>query len=199
MHQDTLSLVKLLIQAGATPGQDFSCDLHAESCHINENGFQLLQNAYPEIDWGSFAEFVEIDDQQAVDSLHQHLGINFVERILGLIQRQLRQLPSEKASWYLQQVLGGVEQRTGIPLLRYLLEQADLPRRLRVECLLHDEAAATPCSEWMTDLVIAAGGTPDDVTFDGEDAVLTERGLRLLATVWAGEYNLYDVLAQQQS
>lgn len=199
MHKNTLNLVQLLIQAGATPGQDFSCDLSSESCRITEHGFQLLQEAYPQVDWENLTEFVEVDDQHAVDALHQHLGINFVERILRLIRWQLRQLSSEKASWYLQQVLGGVEQRTGIPLFRYLLEQADLPSRLRIECLLHEEAIATPCSEWMTDLVIAAGGAPYDVTFDGEDAILTETGLRLLATVWAGECHLYDVLAQRRA
>ncbi len=199
MQKETLHLVQLLIQAGAIPGQDFSCDLSSESCHITDHGLYLLQQAYPQVDWGNLAECVEVDDSQAVDTLHQHLEINFVERILRLIRRQLRQLPSEKASWYLQQVAGGVEQRTSIPLLRYLLEQSDLPSRLRIECLLHEDAIAMPCSEWMTDLIIAAGGTPYDVTFEGEDAVLTERGLRLLATVWAGECNLYEVLAQRRA
>lgn len=196
MHEDTLHLAQLLIQAGATPGKDFSCDSSSEACHITERGFNLLQQAYPQIDWGSIAESVEVSSQQAIDALHSHLGVDFVDRIVHYILQRLRQLPSEQASWYLQQILGGVEQRTGIPLLQMLVERVDLPRQLRIECLLHDEAIATPCAEWMTDLVMAAGGTAQDIAFEGDDAVLTEHGLRLLATVWAGDCNLYDVLAQ---
>ena len=43
-----------------------------------------------------------------------------------------------------------------------------------------------------TALIEAAGGSPEDIELSGEEAVLTQRGLALLQTVWDGEYELIE-------
>lgn len=199
MHQQALQLVQMLVKAGAVPGQHFSCYDHDEACHITEHGFDLLKQAYPSIEWDDLAQRVDIDHQEAVDTLHAYLGVDFVDRMLQCIPTRLKELLPPQASWYLKQVLGGVEQRTGIPLYLMLMEGMELSQQAHVQCLLHSEAIAEPCAEWIGDLLLAAGGTHHDFEYEGEEAILTERGVRLLAAVWAGEFNLYDVLAQKPS
>ncbi|NJN03899.1 MAG: hypothetical protein HC816_16270 [Leptolyngbyaceae cyanobacterium RM1_1_2] len=107
-------------------------------------------------------------------------------------------LPEAQSAWYLQQIVYGVEQRTGIPLYDLLKQQLDLSAQARVECLLREQKALVPCSEWMADLILAAGGSLQDFELlQGEEALLSERGIRLLAVVWMGECDLYAKIARQ--
>lgn len=195
MEKEALNLFQLLVQAGAVPGKHFSFNAAEEVCLVTEQGYQLLKQKFPQFAWDEIFEVYETDPQQAIAAVHNYLGVNFVDRILERINRRLRELPQSKAAWYIRQVLGGVEQRTGISLYRLLSKKLSLTRRAHVECLLHPDAKVEPCGEWIGDLVQAAGGSKQDVTLEQGEAVLNERAMRLLASVWAGEQDLYGELA----
>jgi hypothetical protein len=188
MADDAIQLFRMLVEAGAEPGEDFSYDLQNHSAQVSDRAFEKLKAAYPDIDWLSICEQVEIDPDLPAEYLNAYLGINFVERILARIAQRLDTLEESQATWYLQQVLGGVEHRTNVPLYVLLQRQLSLTKQVRLEHLLRQEA--TPCYEWMSDLIEAAGGNADDIEVYNEEALLSQKGLALLTTVWAGEYDL---------
>ena len=97
-------------------------------------------------------------------------------------------MPQDQAAWYLLQILTGVKQRTSIDLYGVLVQKtADVSRFLYIESLLADNRRVSPCNLWIGDLIVAAGGCIDDFDYSNEDTVLTERGLRLLESVWTGD------------
>ena len=197
MRDEAVSLFQLLVQAGAAPGKDFSFDAEQDACLVTERGYQLLKQHYPDLDWDDLFDVYETDLKDAIAALHQRLGTNFTDRILDTLSWRIRELPMRQAAWYARQVLTGVEKRTGISLYTQLNHRLRLSLRARLECLLHPETQLEPCGEWISDLVQAAGGTPQDATIEGGEVVLTERGMRLLALVWGGGYDLYGELARR--
>lgn len=194
MHSDNVQLFRMLIEAGAQPGEDFSYDLSQGTCHINERGFILLQNTFPHIDWHEISSVITRDLDGPVHTLNQHLGVDFAGTVVRRLQERLQQLPTNEATWYVHQVLGGVEQRTGIAL--YQLIQRDLPAET---CRYLDQLLKlmplTPCHVWIEDLVMAAGGSVEDIEYDGQDILLSEAGVALLTEVWTGELELREDLA----
>ncbi|MBF2077543.1 MAG: hypothetical protein IGR76_03240 [Synechococcales cyanobacterium T60_A2020_003] len=196
MHQNALDLFQILVQVGATPGEDFSFNTEDGTCALSERAYALLREAYPDIDWGNCATVSERDINQAIAAVHDHLDVDFVNRLLDRIPLRLQQLSDEKAAWYLLHVLDGVELRTGIPIYDLLLDRLPLHDQVQLAQSLSHIPNAVPCGEWMVDLVFAAGGYPDDISLEWDEAVLTERGMRLLASVWAGEQNLFEELAR---
>lgn len=185
-----VELFKMLINAGAKPGDDFSYDMQTGAAQISDRAFEKLKAAYPNVDWAAISERVEVEPEEAANHINNYLGVDFVTRILDKITQRIDELPSEQATWYLQQVLEGVEQRTYVPLYVLLQRQLPLAKQARLETLRR--GIATPCHLWMQDLIEAAGGTAADVSFVGEDAELTQSGLALLTAVWAGEYELIE-------
>ncbi|MDV3353399.1 hypothetical protein D0962_12885 [Leptolyngbyaceae cyanobacterium CCMR0082] len=194
MNSDNVQLFRMLIEAGAQPGEDFSYDLSQGTCHINERGFILLQTAFPDINWHEISNVIERDLDSPVQRLNQHLGVDFLATLLQKLQKRLEQLPTNEAAWYMHQVLGGIEQRTGIAL--YQIIQRDLPPAI---CQQLDQllklTPLTPCNLWIEDLVIAAGGAAQDIDYEGGDVLLSEAGVELLTQVWTGELEVQDDLA----
>lgn len=185
-----IELFKMLVRAGAKPGDDFSYDMQTGAAQISDRAFEKLKAAYPNVDWAAISERVEVEPEVAAEHINNYLGIDFVTRILEKITQRIDELPAEQATWYLQQILEGVEQRTYVPLYVLLQRQLPLAKQVRLETLLRGRAI--PCHEWMQDLIVAAGGEASDVSFVGEDAELTQSGLALLTAVWAGEYELIE-------
>ncbi|MFE4104978.1 hypothetical protein [Almyronema epifaneia] len=213
MRKAEFELFQLMVDAGAVPGRDFAFDEEKQAYWLSDRCYELLQTNYPAQDWQqTFSEAapesaqplvdeeVELKSaQQAIALLNQHLGVDFVERIIRYTCDRLKFLANEQAAWYLQQIVYGVEQRTGIPLYELLKAQLDLSTQARVEWLLREQQALTPCSEWMADLILAAGGSLQDFELiQGEEALLSERGIRLLAAVWMGDCDLYAEIARHQ-
>lgn len=194
MHSEDIQLFRMLVEAGAQPGEDFSYDLSQGTCRINERGFILLQNAFPDIDWPRISSVSQPDLEAPVEALHQHLGVDFITELIVRIGQRLTQLPTNEAAWYAHQILGGVEQRTGIAL--YQLVQQRLPAEIcqRLDQLLK-LTPITPCNIWIEDLVIAAGGAPHDIEYDGTEVLLSEAGVALLNQVWTGELEIQDDMA----
>ncbi|MBT9310942.1 hypothetical protein [Leptothoe kymatousa] len=195
MQSEDIELFRMLVEAGAQPGQDFSYDLGQGSCHINERGFILLQNAFPHIDWHGISSLSQRDLDAPVQALSQQLGVaNFADGVMQRLQQRLEQLSTNEAAWYAHQILGGVEAKTGIAL--YQLIQRDLAQPVcqRLEQLLK-LTPITPCNLWIEDLVVAAGGSHEDITYDGEEVLLSEAGVHLLTQVWIGELEIQDELA----
>lgn len=186
-----IELFKMLVKAGAKPGDDFSYDMQTGAAQISDRAFEKLKAAYPNVDWAAISERVEVEPEVAAEHINNYLGVDFVTRILDKITQRIDELPSEQATWYLQQILEGVEQRTYVPLYILLQRQLPLSKQARLETLLRG-ASALPCHLWMQDLIEAAGGRAEDVSLAGEDAELTQSGLALLTAVWAGEYELIE-------
>ncbi|MEL6468143.1 MAG: hypothetical protein AAFQ74_00310 [Cyanobacteria bacterium J06623_4] len=190
MADDAIRLFRMLVEAGAKPGEDFSYDLQTESAQISDQAFEKLKSAYPEVDWASICERVEIDPALPAEYLNSYLGVDFVDRILTRIEQRMEALPPAETAWYLQQVLGGVEARTQVSLYTLLQRRLPLARQARLEKLLRQPAV--PCYLWMADLIDAAGGNAADIEVEGEEVTLTRHGLALLTAVWDGEYELLE-------
>lgn len=192
MADDAIRLFRMLVDAGAKPGEDFSYNLQTASAEISDRAFEKLRAAYPDIDWSSVCERIDVDPAVPVDALNRYLGVDFTEQILTRIEQRINDLAPMQATWYLQQVLGGVEHRTKVPLYMLLQQRLSLDKQMRLEQLLRQQAS--PCYVWMSDLVEAAGGSPSDVELSGDEATLTQSGLALLTAVWDGDY---DIVAEE--
>lgn len=190
MPDDAVQLFRMLVEAGAKPGEDFSYDLQGAAAQISERALVLLQYTYPEVDWSSLCEVKEYDPADAAAALNASLGRDFVGQILTCLANRIEELPEPQAVWYLQQVLGGVEHRTQVPLYVLLRRRLSLESQMKLERLLRQEGE--PCYLWMQDLIEAAGGRPEDVELHGDEATLTQAGLTLLSAVWAGEYDVLE-------
>lgn len=199
MHSTAVDLFQMLVHAGAAPGEDFSCDGEKQAFHISQHGCDLLRQAYPDIHWDDVFAPSTYDPSPELALLHQYLGVPFVDGLLDTIQRRLQELTDAQAGWYLRQLLGGIEQRTGLLLCPLLEETLDLPTQARLEWLLRlPENTLVACDLWIEDLVLAAGGTSQDVELTESGYWLTERGMELLEMLWAGEFELTLVSIKQR-
>lgn len=194
MQSDNVQLFRMLIEAGAQPGADFSYDLSQGTCHINERGFILLQNAFPHIDWHEISNVIERDLEGPVQSLNQHLGVDFLGTVIQRLKERLQMLPTNEATWYVHQILGGVEQRTGIALYQIIQQKLSADTCQYLDQLL-TLTPMTPCHIWIEDLVLAAGGSDNDIEYDDDDVLLSETGITLLTQVWTGELEINEDLA----
>ena len=190
MADDAIRLFRMLVDAGAKPGEDFSYDMASGAAQITDAAYEKLKQAYPDVDWESLSQRVEVDPALPAEYLNSYLGVDFVERILSRIEQRLDSLEPSEATWYLQQVLGGVEQRTNVSLYVLLQRRLSLTKQALIETLLR--LPATPCYIWMSDLIEAAGGSSEDVELFGDEATLTQHGLALLTAVWEGEYDVVE-------
>lgn len=198
MHQHVVEIFQTLAKAGAVPGTDFSIDPADGSLRMNQESYQLLAELYPDVVWDDVTDVVEPDQQSLIDEIQAQLETDFVDSLLNRIHHRLSKLSTSQASWYLQQILGGLQQRTGISLYNLLIQDVAPSRFIYIESLLKESVAAEPCHIWIGDLILSAGGEQDDFEFLDDDAILTEQGLRLLATVWSGDGNLYDYLTREE-
>ena len=190
MADNAIQLFRMLVEAGAKPGEDFSYDLQTASAQISDRAFEKLKTAYPDVDWASICERIEVDPALPAEYLNAYLGTDFVGRMLTRIEQRLDELDDAQAAWYLHQVLGGVEERTNVSLYVLLQRQLSLTKQAHLERLLRHPAA--PCYVWMSDLIEAAGGGYEDIELSGAEATLTQHGLGLLMAVWAGDYDLLE-------
>lgn len=189
MDDAMVQLFQKLVRVGAVPGKDFSCDPEQQALHISEHCLTLLEDAHPEVDWRAFMTPFLDDQSSLIDAIHKQLGCRFVEILIQRMIVRCQGLGDAQASWYLNQILIGVEDRTGLRLLP-LLDPLLLPEeRLRFEWLLRQEDGM-PCQDWLYDLVLAAGGTYQDVMLVDQEIWLSEAGLALLEAVWIGQYEM---------
>ncbi len=195
MADDAVQLFRMLVEAGAKPGEDFSYDMQTHSAQISDGAFEKLKATYPDIDWANICRRIDVDPDLPAEYLNSYLGVDFVERILTRVEQRISELEATQSTWYLQQVLGGVEHRTNVPLYVLLQQRLSLTKQARLETLLRQ--SSTPCYIWMSDLIEAAGGEPADAEIRGDEATLTQRGLALLTTVWDGEYDLIEEIEAQ--
>ncbi len=189
MHREAIELFRMLVEAGAIPGEDFSCDAQSGGYRLTQRSLELLAQAYPNIDW---SDLCAEPPPQIVQSLHQELDTPFVDTLLWQMKDRLNYLSDAQGAWYLNQILVGVQRRTGINLLPLLGQVVGLAGQVRLEWLLRLDALE-PCDYWIYDLVVAAGGSNDDVAWDEFGVYLTEWGLDLLEKVWMGDYETHPL------
>lgn len=199
MHESVVDLCQMLVQAGALPGEDFSCDGGQAALYLSERGYTLLQQTYPELDWseifGNPYDHVEAE----IAALHQQLGCPFVDNLLAAMGDRLATLSNAAAGHYLHHTLTGVETATGIALYPFLVEHLDLSGQARLEWLLRQPLHATQEVTWIQDLVVAAGGAPEDCHILRDQVLLTEVGWQLMAQVWQGEWDCVPVTVSPAS
>lgn len=199
MRQAVADLFQLLVQAGAVPGQDFSCDPEQQAFHLNERCYALLQATFPEVDWRDILGDPYAEIQEQIAALHHQLGCCFVDRLIaGMVQR-LDTLTDDQAAGYVQAILVGVESATGIALFPFLKAALDLSRQARLEWLLRQQVVAIPGNECLQDLLQAAGATPEEYEVQAGEVWFTEAGWQRLSLVWDGECTLGTSLQLQRS
>ena len=199
MHQAAIDFFRLLVQAGAVPGEDFSCDSEQQAYHLNERCYHLLQEAYPDMDWQTVLGTPQTLIPERISQLHQRLGCPFVDNLLPRLISRLRTLPEEQVAGYVQTLLTGVESATGIPLYPLLAEQLEMVEQVRLAWLLRQEVVAIPGNECLLDLISAAGGAPADYGIHQGEFWLTETGRQRLFLVWDGDCTLKPVTPEQLS
>jgi len=199
MHQAAVDLFQLLVQAGAIPGQDFSCDAAQQAYHLNERCYELLQDAYPDVDWQDILGDPYAELEKRIEALHEQLGCAFVSNLLMQMRDRLAQLPDDQAAGYVQAVLMGVESATGIALYPFLVDSLDLSEQARLEWLLRQEVVAIPGDECLLDVITAAGASEHDYEIIQGEAVLTEAGWQRLSLVWDGSCTLEATFYSQRS
>lgn len=187
MHQPAVDLFQLLVQAGAVPGQDFSCDANQQAYHLNARCYHLLQQAYPDIDWHEVLGAPYESLEAAIAALHEYLGCPFIDNLAERMATRLSQLSDRAAAGYVQCILAGVESATGIALYPFLAARLDMTGKARLEWLARQETVELVGSEWLQDLVEAAGGHPSDCGLQGDEVLLTEAGWQRLSCVWQGQ------------
>ncbi|MEL6381129.1 MAG: hypothetical protein AAFQ89_01380 [Cyanobacteria bacterium J06626_18] len=192
MDQAAVDFFRLLVQVGAVPGEDFSCDMAQQVYRLNERCYGLLEAAYPDVDWQTVVEMPSLveDTAEIIEHLHQQLGCPFVPNLIAQIASRMRTLPDAQAAGYIQTLLSGVENATGIAIYPLLTEHLDMAAQLRLEWLLRQEVVIVPGHECLLDLVLAAGGTEADCEIRQGETWLTEAGCERLFLVWDGEYAL---------
>lgn len=199
MQSATTDLFQLLIQAGAVPGEDFSCDAEQQAYHLSERCYDLLQTTFPEIDWRDVLGDPYAGIADRIAQLHEQLGCPFVDQIVEKMRSRLGSLPDSLAAGYLQAVLVGVEGATGLSLYPFLVDGMDLADQARVEWLLRQTAIDIPGSECLLDILTSAGSCEADYELEGSEILLTQAGWQRLALVWNGECTLGAVAESTQA
>jgi hypothetical protein len=186
MHKAAVDLFQLLVQAGAVPGQDFSCDPDQQAYRLNERCYRLLKTSYPDINWQDILGDPYAGIEAQIAALHQKLGTPFIPNLVAQMCDRLLQLPDDQAAGYAQAILVGVESATGIALYPFLVEALNLAEQARLEWLLRQEVDAIPGLDCLLDVLMAAGASEQDWEIYQNEAVLTEAGWQRLALVWDG-------------
>jgi hypothetical protein len=199
MHPVAADLFQLLIHVGAVPGQDFSCDPVQQAYHLNDRCYQLLQTAYPDVDWQDILgqPYAGVDEQIAI--LHDALGCTFVPDLVQQMRDRLSQLSDDQAAGYVQAILIGVESATGITLYPFLLDSLDLAEQARLEWLLRQNVVAIPGGACLIDVLKAAGASDQDYEVEQGEALLTEAGWRRLSLVWDSDCTLDSTVQSWRS
>ena len=190
MHQAAVDLFQILVQAGAVPGEDFSCDPDQQAYHLSQRCYDLLQAAHPDIDWLEILGDPQAGVEAQIEALHQQLGCDFVGQIVRQMKARLATLPDDAAAGYVQAILIGVESATGITLYPFLMASLNLSEQARMEWLLRQAVEAIPGSECLQDIMQAAGATVEEYSVQAGEVWLTETGWQRLALIWDGECTL---------
>jgi hypothetical protein len=197
MHQAIADLAQLLVQAGAVPGEDFSCDGMEQTFHLSERGYALLVEAHPDVNWAEVFGAPHAHVDAVVADLHQRLGCPFVDNLVTTMAQRLPQLADADAIGYVYSLLTGVEAATTLALYPFLAPRLDLAAQVRLEWLLRQPWSGEAPAIWLQDLVRAAGSAPADCRLDGNDVLLTEAAWHRLHQVWQGDWEMLPISAHQ--
>lgn len=91
-----IELFRMLVNAGAKPGDDFSYDMQTGAAQISDRAFEKLKGAYPDIDWAAISERVEVSPELAAEHINNYLGVDFVTRILIALRGVWTSYPQSK-------------------------------------------------------------------------------------------------------
>jgi hypothetical protein len=206
MTQEAMNtLHQILIDKGYTPGKDFS--IHPQGGIIlNENASEALLADVPEEFRADVrADLKSITIPSALDTLEDHLGVPFLERLLQRVSNRLSTYTDSQAAAYLAVMASGFEDRTQIELFPILLNHVAEAHPERIQGIIDimkkpDELdSSKPTHKVMLDLVCAAGGEDElmphpDYPDNPDEGFISRRGLEIFAKVWHGDRSVYEVI-----
>ncbi len=206
MTQEAMKTIyQMLIDKGYTPGKDFS--FHPQGGIIlNENASEALLADVPEEFRANVCTNLESTTfPSALETLEQHLGVPFLERLLQRVSERLPTYTDTQAAAYLAVMASGFEDRTQIELFPILLNHVAEVHPERIQGIMEvmekpDELdSSKPTHKVMLDLICAAGGedelTPHpDYPDNPDEGLITRRGIEIFAKVWHGERSVYELI-----
>lgn len=208
MTQEAMNtLHQILIDKGYIPGKDFS--IHPQGgILLSENASEaLLANVPEEFRADVRADLKTTTFPSALETLEQHLGVPFLERLLQRVNERLPTYTDSQAGAYLAIMASGFEDRTQIELFPILLNYMAQAHSERIQGIMdvmkkHDADeldSSKPALHVMLDLICAAGGEDElkphpDYPNDPDQTVVSRRGLEIFAKVWHGDRSVYEVI-----
>lgn len=200
MQQEAVTLLyKLLTERGFEPGRDFSTSDRGIRMSLPASE-ALLEDLPPEFR-GNFDALLEsgvivIQEVSPIDELEKQLGVPFVENLLQRIEHRLPNLTDGEACSYLYNIFEGVEARTGISMVDLVSSRLRKNKRLGKLFQMLENGEFEENSDWMVDLVCAAGGEaefPLDLEEAG-DPILSRQAMELLDKVYVAERPVASLL-----
>ncbi len=206
MKQEMMKTIyQMLIDKGYTPGKDFS--IHPQGGIIlSDNASEALLADVPE----EFRADVRTNLKtttipSALETLEQHLGVPFLERLLQRVSDRLPTYTDSEAAAYLTVMACGFQDGTQIELFPILLNHVAETHPDRIQGIIGvmkkpDELdSSKPTHKVMLDLVCAAGGEDElkphpDYPDNPDEGLITRRGLEIFAKVWHGDRSVYELI-----
>jgi hypothetical protein len=141
----------------------------------------------------------------ALDTLEEHLGVPFLDRLLQRVSDRLPTYTDNEAAAYLAVMASGFENRTQIELFPILLNHVAEAHPDRIQGIIDmmqkpDELdSSKPTHKIMLDLICAAGGEAElkphpDHPNDPDEYFISRRGLEIFAQVWHGDRSVYEFI-----
>lgn len=197
---------QMLIDKGYTPGKDFS--IHPQGGIIlNDNASEALLADVPEDFRANIcAELKTTIIPSALNTLEEHLGVPFIEKMLQRVSDRLPSFSDNEAATYLVVMADGFENRTQIELFPILLNHVTKTYPDRIPGILDelrkpdDLDSSKVTHKIMLDLICAAGGEDElkphpEHPDDPNEGLISRRGLEIFAQVWHGDRSVYEVIA----
>lgn len=208
MHQEFIATCyAVLSDKGFEPGRDFW--EKGITLMLKPAAFDTLRQELSDKDsqWNQLKEkgIVSLSEVSPIEELETDLGVPFGENILELMEGQLSALSAAEASFYLQNICRGVEDRTGVPLFdRFIARhKEDSEFVVNILKLLDSSHKLEPTIDWAVDLICAAGGEAEIVPDPEHPGThrLTDKAWELLERVYVGPdgISVRDAFERSQS
>ena len=176
----------MLTEAGFQFGSDFSVGPEG-GFMISDRAREFILSQVPESERESFNQHFVTITQDPYQMIEERLGIPFFENLKNIAAARVRDLDDATAIGYIANITEGITKRH--PNLEdfrpwFLSNVLDYDRLNR---LIATEA--TDCGDvsfFLGDIVTAAGGA-DEVKEEGDQQLVSTKGLKLLSHLWEGE------------
>ncbi|MBW4491522.1 MAG: hypothetical protein KME26_00120 [Oscillatoria princeps RMCB-10] len=195
-------LYEFLTERGLQPGKDFG--KHLQSVWVSRAVSSAMLPELPDNLREAFEKFIEggfvsIQDAPPGEALEKQLGVPFMENLVQRMKLRLPTLTDGEAATYLNNIFNGVHARTALWIGDFFWQFPEEERLSRIFELVLQEKTE-PNSDWILDLIYAAGGE-SEIQPNPEkpnDQVISERGIELLDSVYRGGESLSSIMERMR-